>query len=206
METAPAEQDQDLNDTSTEKVVTELVNGRLVAHVYGHEEAIDSFSAVAQKAREATAKWDEHKPNLRSMARRVIESIQSKGIQIRAVLFAGAQEKPIEVCPSDKRKPLSDDLINETKFSNAEYLMEETTEVILTGSLARWAITNLPIMAKPDILKDNFYTSKKTYLTEAFRDLYKKVMVDEEASVDVKAFYRRLLEGGFNAPAVEAKK
>ncbi len=188
-----------------EKIVTTLKNGKLVAHVYGHEQMIDEASAVAREAKEAVAKWDDHKPMFRSIARRIVNTIEQKSIAVRAILFQGS-ENVVEVCPSDKKKLLSQDLINEVKFRNAEHVIQENTEVVLTGSLAQWALTNLPILTKPDVLKENMFISKKILLTDTFRDLYKQVMNDSEASEDSKAFHQRLFEGGYNTPAVEAKK
>ncbi len=200
---------QEITATSTEqheeKIVTTLKNGKLVAHVYGHEQMIDEASIVAADAKAAVAKWDEHKPMFRSIARRIINTIEQKSIAVRAILFQGT-ENVVEVCPSDKKKLLSQDLINEVKFRNAEHLIQDNAEVMLTGSLAQWALANLPILAKPDVLDKNMFVARKILLTDAFRDLYKQVMNDSEASEDSKAFYQRLFEGGYNTPAVEAKK
>ncbi len=206
MQPQPSEQAAATEQHTEEKVVTTFEKGRLVAHIYGHEQLVDSISAVATEAKQKAKQWDEYKPTLRSMAQRIVASIENKAIAVRAVLFQGTEQNVVEVCPSDKRKVLSQDLINEIKFRNAEHVLQETVEVVLTGPLALWAISNLPILTKPDVLEENMTVNNKIVLTEAFKELYKKVMQDSEASGDYKAFHQRLFEGGYNLPAVEAKK
>jgi hypothetical protein len=193
-------------DQHEEKIVTTLKNGKLVAHIFGHEQLVDSISAVAAEAKTAAKTWEEQKPTIRSMARRIIDSIENKAIAVRAVLFQGTAQNVVEVCPSDKKKVLSQDLVNEAKFRNAEHVLQQTVDVVLTGPLALWAISNLPILTKSNVLEEHMTINNKIVLTDTFKELYKKVMQDPETSTDYKAFYQRLFEGGYNLPAVEAKR
>lgn len=206
MQTNPKPQDESVTATDNEKVVTALENGRLVAHVYGYEGSIDSSSVVGQNASTAKKEWEDQKPFLRTLARRIVDVIEQKGTVIRAVLLHGQEQKNIEVCPSDKRKPLSDDLVNEAKTRNEHHLLVEELEVTLTGALAKWALKHLPTLAKKDVLANNLKANLKTLLTDTFKELYKTVTRDPNESIDRKTFYQRMFEGGYNLPAVEVKK
>lgn len=185
-------------------VTTALEKNRVVANVSGLENQVDEAFIQGVTAREAANKWDGFKPRLRTIAKKVLAQLKQEGTLVRAVMLQGTGDRVVEVCPSDKRKDLIAELVNEAKFRGLEEIITEDTEVVLTGPLAQWAIKTLPLVADKTLLSGNFFVKHRNLLSDGFETLTKKIK-NGIMSPEVTDLLERLSDGGYNSPAVEAK-
>lgn len=193
-----------LDQDNAIQVQTSMEKERVVANVTGLEAKVDIAHQTGSIARTAVAQWEICKPEMRKIARKVLAQLRESGTVVRAVMLRGTDNRVVEVCPSDKRKELVDELVDEAKYRGVDELIGEEVEVVLTGELAKWAIKTLPLIASKEIVADNFFVKKHRWLSNSFDKLSKKLR-EGVAGPELLSLIQRLDEGGYNSPAVEAK-
>lgn len=178
-------------------IVTTIEKHRIVAHSYADPEMVDKAWALGEQAKKLAKDWDKLKNDLREKAAGVLASIAKTNLFSKLVLFHGSKENYIEVLTSTKKKEISQDLVDEATFHGVDVIAEER-EVVLTGPLAKWAIENLPKYSTAKALEDHFVVKRKLVLGDKFIEAY-------EAATELKPFFDRLKDAGFNSPSVECK-
>lgn len=186
------------------QVNTTVEKDRIVANVTGIESKVDAAHTTGALARTAVAQWEICKPEMRRVARKVLASLRENGTVVRAVMLRGTDNRVVEVCPSDKRKELVDELVNEVKYRAVDEAVSEEVEVTLTGDLARWAVKMLPMMIAKGQYEGNFFVKKRRLISVGFEGFCKKIR-SGVAGPELLSLLDRLEEGGYNSPAVEAK-
>jgi hypothetical protein len=184
-------------------ITTSLEGNRIIAHALNHKPLVDEAVALGLACRIAQQAWEAFKPKLRHVAKACLDIVTATSVSPSALYLHGSSEDYIEIVPSKIRKALEPTLLDEAKFVCINELVDET-EVTLTGPLAKWALENLPKMANPNILKDNFKVKTRWLVVDNFKERVKslrKTVVDPK----ILSVLDRLADAGYNSAAVEVK-
>ena len=186
---------------NTPNIVTTVEKNRVVAHVYGYEKEVEEHFHTGKLAKLYSKTWDSLKPDIRAKAQEALSTLAKVNAKAKAVLLHSSNGEYIEICPSNKRKEVLKELVDEAKYRGIN-VIEEQVEVTLTGPLAKWAVSNLHMMTDAKTLEDHSSVKIKHVLVENFIDLFNTVLGTDASIVEL---FKKLLNAGYNLPAVEVK-